>query len=159
MIEGNKLVTVKNIESSGIYSMMSEIFASIAQVYSPIMVYQIDLKKIGLLVFKKRKREYLRATRHLAFFGKKSTLEIQKESNEYGMTEMVTFLNGFTGIDEGVIKRFLDLAHHSPESFLSACMQVLNVNGSDWSVHSSGASEALHRFTKLMEEKLRGYKK
>ncbi len=157
MSEGRKVITVRSIDTSGVYGTMAEIFSSIVTTHTDILQYQFNLKELGMKIFTKRKREYLRATRHQAFFGQKTTLEILEESNRYGITEMVMFINSFVGIDEGIIQRFLMLAHHSPESFLSASMQV--INGFDWSARYSGLAEKLLRFIEMMEERMRGSKK
>ena len=155
MNEVGKLITVKNVESAGLYGTMAEIFSSIVFAHRDILNNQYNIKLLGLKIFKQRKREYLRATRPQAFFGRKSSLDILRESNEYATTEMIMFLNSFAGIDDDIVARFLRLAKHAPESFLSASMQV--INGVDWTMNFPGMAEKLIQFIELMEEKLKGF--
>jgi hypothetical protein len=154
MDDGRKDITVRNIESTGLYGPFADIFSSLVNANKDILDTQNNLKLLGLEIFKKRKREYLRANRHLTFFGKKSTFELLKESDEHGLTGMINFINGFAGIDDEIVKRFLKLAHQAPEKFLSAYQSVLTGDAVFFKYGS--AEERLNRFADLLADKIRG---
>jgi hypothetical protein len=154
MDDGKKDITIRNIESTGLYSPFADIFSSVVNANRDILDTQNNLKELGLKIFKKTKREYLRANRHLTFLGKKSTFELLKESDEHGLTGMINFINGFTGIDDEIVKRFLKLAHQAPEKFLTACQMVLS--GDTVFFKYGSAEERLNRFTEMVADKMRG---
>jgi hypothetical protein len=154
MDDGRKDITVRSIESTGLYGPIADIFSSLVNANRDILGTQNNLKQLGLKIFKKRKREFLRANRYLTFFGKKSTFELLNESDEHGLTGMLNFINGFTGIDDEIVNRFLKLAHQAPEKFLTACQLVLTGDAVFFKYGS--AEERLNRFIEMVADKMRG---
>jgi hypothetical protein len=125
----DRTINLNTNNKAGLYKMIEGIFRTLVYSQREFFTQLSSIRQQGKEIYETSKKEFLKSQRARTFFGLQNTSDALKEANDYALSQMNTFLNGFQQQKEDIINAMIQIAKESPEQFLNAIKGALSETG------------------------------
>ncbi len=115
-----KEIFVSNIENSGMFSLLTEVFKATADSHGKMLEHNNSLRNRFIETAEKHEDRYLESNRPVIFFGLKETQAVRDEAFLYGQTRAFEIFSSSFMLEDHVTSRFAELSGKVSEVFLKA---------------------------------------